>query len=83
MRNETIESTQNPPHSSTLIPHSSLGRREWAWAVLGCALAATLFLSPALFTGRWLSPADVLYSFQPWRAEQPPGWPGDSNGLLI
>jgi hypothetical protein len=57
-------------------------RREVAWAVLLCALAATLFLSPALLTGRFLSPADLLFGWQPWAAARPPGWSGPSNGLL-
>jgi hypothetical protein len=58
-------------------------RREVAWAVLGSALLATLFLGPAIFTGRIVSPADMLYNYYPWRAEQPAGWRGPSNDLLV
>jgi hypothetical protein len=50
--------------------------------VLGCALAATLFLSPALFTGRWFSPADLLYNLLPWSTAAPPDWPGAGNQNL-
>jgi hypothetical protein len=57
-------------------------RREWGGAVLGCALAATLFLSPALFTGRWFSPADLLYNLLPWSTAAPPDWPGAGNQNL-
>src|SRR5262245_17677386 len=64
------------------IPRSPFGRREWAWSVLGCALAATIFLGPALFTGRILSPADLLFDYYPWKAAAPPGWTGAGNGLL-
>ena len=56
--------------------------RELGWAILGCALVATLFLSPALFTGRYLSPADMLYDYYPWRAVQPEDWTGPSNNGL-
>src|SRR4051812_16229402 len=59
-------------------------RREFGWAVLGCALAVTLFLGPALFTGRYLSPADLLYRYLPW-GTQPPApstWPHAENGGL-
>jgi hypothetical protein len=52
-------------------------------AVLVCALVAAIFLSPALFTGRLLSPADLLYNYYPWRAQQPPDWQGPSNDILI
>jgi len=65
----------------TPASHSVMDRHEWAWAVLGCALMVTLFLSPALFTGRILSPGDVLYDYYPWKAQAPPGWTGASNGL--
>ncbi len=57
-------------------------RRELAWAVLACSLAATLFLGPALFTGRILSPADLLYVYAPWQTVRPATWPGAVNGLL-
>jgi hypothetical protein len=54
-----------------------------AWAVLGSAFLATLFLGPAIFTGRIISPADMLYNYYPWRVEQPAGWRGPSNDLLV
>jgi hypothetical protein len=50
--------------------------------VLGCALAATLFLSPALSTGRWFTPAGLLYDLLPWRTVAPPGWSGAGNPNL-
>ena len=55
------------------------------WALAGlllCALAVTLFLGPALLTGRYLSPADLLFDDPPWAAARPPGWHGPANGLL-
>ncbi|HYP41948.1 MAG TPA: YfhO family protein [Chloroflexia bacterium] len=58
-------------------------RREVAWAVLGSALLATLFLGAAISTGRIISPADMLYNYYPWRAEQPAAWRGPSNDLLV
>jgi hypothetical protein len=65
------------------IPIQQLTRREWVAAAVGCALVAALFLSPALVTGRYLSPADMLYAYYPWRADPPAGWAGPSNSLLI
>ena len=62
--------------------NSPVTRRERAWAALGCALLATLFLSPALGPGRVFSPADVLYTHYPWRAQPPAGWPGPGNALV-
>ena len=41
-----------------------------------------LFLSPALVTGRYLSPADLLYEYYPWKDAPPAGWTGASNLLL-
>src|SRR5438132_398536 len=55
--------TNQPEQPAVAEPQSAMDRREWAWAILGCALAATLFLSPALFTGRILSPADLTFAF--------------------
>ncbi len=57
-------------------------RREAGLAILAVALAATLFLGGALFTGRVLSPADLLFSFPPWQAQAPAGWSGPSNPVL-
>ena len=59
-----------------------LTRREVGGAALLLGLAVTLFLSPALFTGRFLSPADLLYSLYPWQVQQPAHWAGPSNSLL-
>src|SRR5438477_11429934 len=59
-----------------------LTRREIGWAILGCVLAATLFLSPALFSGRIFSPADLLFGYYPWRTQLPPGWTVASNAIL-
>ncbi|HMA34759.1 MAG TPA: YfhO family protein, partial [Chloroflexia bacterium] len=57
--------------------------RELAAALLACGLVATLFLSPALLTGRILSPADLLFSYYPWHTQPPAGWTQSSNGLLV
>jgi hypothetical protein len=51
-------------------------------ALLFFAGAITIFLSPAIFTGRYLSPASLLISNQPWAAQPPPGWTGASNPIL-
>jgi hypothetical protein len=59
-----------------------LARRELAGAMVLCALAVALFLSPALLTGRMLSPADLLFDHYPWHVAAPAGSPGPSNGLL-
>lgn len=57
-------------------------RREVLVAALLCALAATAFLGSALFTGKYLSPADLLFGDYPWSSHPPPGWSGASNDLL-
>ena len=72
----------NSPAAALPAPVPPLARRELAWAVLGCGLVAALFLGPALFTGRVLSPADLLYDYYPWHTQPPPGWAGPSNTLL-
>src|SRR5437868_6306004 len=87
MRNEERDNSVNPQSTiqnpkSPYIPHSSVTRRELGWTILGWAAAAALFLSPALVSGRFLSPADLLYSYYPWHGEQPAGWAGPSNALL-
>ncbi|MDQ2808548.1 MAG: YfhO family protein [Chloroflexota bacterium] len=61
---------------------SPLTRRELAWAILLWGALVSLFLGPALLTGRVLSPADLLYDYAPWAAHAPSGWGGASNGLL-
>ncbi len=71
---------QNGP---SVFQVSRLTRRELVWATVGCALVVTLFLGPTLLAGRFLSPADMLYDYYPWRAEQPTGWRGASNNVLI
>ncbi len=57
-------------------------RREAGVAFLACTLLAALFLGGALFTGRRLSPADLLYDYHPWYAVRPEGWQGPQNPLL-
>ena len=52
-------------------------------AVIGCMLLATLFLSPALLTGRVLSPADLLFNHHPWQEARPPGWTRPSNDMVF
>src|SRR5690349_2484683 len=69
-----------PPDGERLF--RPLSRRELAAAVVLCALTVTLFLSPALFTGRMFSPADLLFDHYPWHTQAPAGWTGPSNGLL-
>jgi hypothetical protein len=59
-----------------------LTRRELVIVAVGCALVAALFLGRAIAPGRALSPADLLFSFYPWRAEVPANWSGASNPLL-
>ncbi|MGI8588914.1 MAG: YfhO family protein [Chloroflexia bacterium] len=61
---------------------SRVTRRELVCAVLLFGLLVTLFLGGALLTGRYLSPADLLYGYFPWQAQAPAGWGGPSNGLL-
>lgn len=58
--------------------------RELLLALLLMAATISAFLSPSLFTGRILSPADLLFAYQPWSgsAQPPPGWGGASNALL-
>lgn len=63
-------------------PAPPLTRREIAGAIGICALFATLWLAPAIFTGRVLSPADWLFDYLPWAAQRPPGFSGAANGLL-
>ena len=63
-----VADTSQLPQSSSRSSHSLMARRDWAWAVLGCALAATLFLSPALLTGRWLSAAEFTEPNQEYMA---------------
>ncbi|MGI8589123.1 MAG: hypothetical protein ACR2M0_15775 [Chloroflexia bacterium] len=65
-----------------MLELARITRREIAWACLGISVAVSLFLGGALFTGRVLSPADMLYDYYPWHAQQPAAWPGPSNGLL-
>ena len=59
-----------------------LTRRELAGAILVWSALVSLFLGPALLTGRFLSPADLLYDYAPWSAQAPAGWTGAGNGLL-
>ena len=75
------------PESATVRPPGTgptprVGRREAGGAALLAALLATLFLSPALFTGRIFSPADVIYAHSPWHDAPPAGWSAPSNDLV-
>ena len=70
-----------PPSSETAqvyetaqVQANLISRREWLWAVLGFAVAITLFLGPAIFTGRYLSSWDLAYQYYPWHAQPPAGW---------
>jgi hypothetical protein len=47
-----------------------------------CALVAALFLGGALFTGKYLSPADLLLGYSPWSEQQSAATFSASNGLL-
>jgi hypothetical protein len=52
-------------------PPTPVTRREWGGVLILWAGLVTLFLSPALFTGRYLSPADLLLHYPPWVGTQP------------
>ena len=65
-----------------VTPPAPLTRRELGGAALLIALLVTLYLGPALFTGRIVSPADVLFGGPPWQAQRPAGWTHAGNPLL-
>lgn len=79
--------TFNPTTSSEVADPISSGAnitpRELRLAALLFGLLAALFLSPALLTGRYLSPADMLLDSYPWREVRPGDWEGPSNNLLV
>lgn len=59
-----------------------LTRRELGWVLLLCGLVVSLFLGPALFTGRIFAPVDLLYAYQPWASRVPADWIRPSNIVL-
>ena len=63
--------------------NANITARELRRASLLFGLLAALFLSPALLTGRYLSPADMLLDSYPWREVRPVDWQGPSNNLLV
>jgi hypothetical protein len=56
--------------------------REVLQAAFLCALVAALFLGGALFTGKYLSPANLLSGYYPWSGQQALGSSAPTNGLL-
>jgi hypothetical protein len=60
-------------------PGPRLTRHELAGAILIQAALAVLFLSPALFTGRYFSPSDLLFNLAPWSDQPPAGWTQAAN----
>jgi hypothetical protein len=71
------------PLASETAHVNEISRREWAWVVLGFAVAITLFLGPAIFTGRYLSSWDLAYQNYPWHAQPPAGWVRPANASLF
>ncbi len=71
--------SENPNPDSTNAPPAPSRRRELAAVLLVQGSLALLFLSPALFTGRYFSPSDLLFDLQPWHEQAPPGWTQASN----
>src|SRR5690242_17301694 len=70
------------PQPLTPNPQHGITRRELGGVLVLWAGLVMLFLGPALFTGRYLSPADLLYEYYPWKDAPPTGWTGASNLLL-
>jgi hypothetical protein len=69
-------------------PPTPVTRREWGGVLILWAGLVTLFLSPALFTGRYLSPADLLLHYPPWVGTQaadlaPAGNPTQLDSSLV
>src|SRR5438105_15413566 len=62
---------------------SSIVRRELVYMLALAALAVTLFLSPVLLTGRYLSPSDLLFDYSPWNSVRPQGWSVASNSTQL
>jgi hypothetical protein len=69
-------STPDAPPGGRSVP---AGRRELAGAALLQAGLAILFLSPALFSGRYFSPSDLLFNLAPWSDQPPAGWTQAAN----
>lgn len=64
--------------------HGPLTRRELLLIMLLSAVAVTCFLSSTIFTGRFLSPADMLFGNAPWAtAKTPPNWAGVPGNWLL
>jgi hypothetical protein len=74
--------SSNELPTPTPQPPTGITRRELGGVIVLWAGLVMLFLSPALFTGRYLSPADLLYEYYPWRDARPADWSGSSNLLL-
>ncbi len=75
---ELIAADSRPP----LTSFAPLTWRELGVAGVLCVLAVSLFLAPALLSGRILSPADLLYNYPPWQVQPPSGWTQPGNLLL-
>jgi hypothetical protein len=63
-------------------PTPRLTRRELLLVSLLFGVVISAFLSGAMFTGRYLSPSDLLFRYQPWSASKPSGWSTPTNGLI-
>jgi hypothetical protein len=68
-----------PEATQAVVTPGGVDRRELAAALLIQAALALLFLSPALFTGRYFSPSDLLFTLAPWSDQPPAGWTGPGN----
>jgi hypothetical protein len=79
---ETTAEHPTPADSAVApSPTARFNRPELAGAVLLQAALAMLFLSPALFTGRYFSAADLLFTSLPWSNQAPAGWTRASNAV--
>ncbi len=77
---QSEERTNTPASTQTPLFGGRGGRQELAGAMLIQAMLALLFLSPALLTGRYFSPSDLLFNVMPWSDQVPAGWTQASNG---
>jgi len=77
--------TNQPKTESSLPTHEpgAISRREALWLICACAFTISLLLSPALLKGNYVSPADMLFNYYPWREVTPPGWRAPGNDLLV
>ncbi|MDQ3707562.1 MAG: YfhO family protein [Chloroflexota bacterium] len=80
------ETTYEPVDEAALDRHATgytrVSLRELVLAVLFLGGVNILFLSPAIFSGSYLSPADLLIQSHPWIAKPPEGWGGVTNLIL-